>query len=325
MTRVFSGIQPSGVLTIGNYLGALRHFVVKQDTEETVFCIVDLHALTLPKEPEALRLQVRTLAATYLAVGIDPQKSILFVQSHVPEHAELAWLLQCMSYMGEVSRMTQFKEKAEGKESVPVGLFTYPVLQAADILLYDTNIVPVGEDQKQHIELCRDIATRFNQRFGNIFVIPEHQIPKVGAKIMALDDPTKKMSKSSPNPASYISLMDEPSVMKKKIMRAVTDTGRTIKSDPENQPGVANLLTMNALCSNRSIAELESLFAGKGYGDLKKDTAEAVVTTLSPIQNRVKDILETKELDEALTVGAERARIIASQTLTRVRKVMGLL
>lgn len=188
MTRVFSGIQPSGVLTIGNYLGALRHFVVKQDTEETVFCIVDLHALTLPKEPEALRLQVRTLAATYLAVGIDPQKSILFVQSHVPEHAELAWLLQCMSYMGEVSRMTQFKEKAEGKESVPVGLFTYPVLQAADILLYDTNIVPVGEDQKQHIELCRDIATRFNQRFGNIFVIPEHQIPKVGAKIMALDE-----------------------------------------------------------------------------------------------------------------------------------------
>ena len=324
MTRVFSGIQPSGILQIGNYLGALRHFVAKQDTEEKIFCIVDLHALTLPKEPEALRLQVRTLAATYLAVGIDPQKSILFVQSHVPEHAELAWLLQCMSYMGEVSRMTQFKEKAEGKESVPVGLFTYPVLQAADILLYDTNIVPVGEDQKQHIELCRDIATRFNQRFGNVFVIPEHQIPKVGARIMALDDPTKKMSKSSPNPASYISLMDEPSVMKKKIMRAVTDTGCTIKNDPENQPGVANLLTINALCSNRSIAELESLFAGKGYGDLKKDTAEVVVATLSPIQNRVKDILETKELDEALTVGAERARIIASQTLTRVKKAMGL-
>ncbi|MDP3486403.1 MAG: tryptophan--tRNA ligase [Bacillota bacterium] len=325
MARVFSGIQPSGVLTIGNYLGALRHFAVKQETEETVYCIVDLHALTLPKDPEALRLQIRTLAATYLAVGIDPKKSILFVQSHVPEHAELAWLLQCMSYMGEVSRMTQFKEKAEGKESVPVGLFTYPVLQAADILLYDTNIVPVGEDQKQHIELCRDIATRFNQRFGDIFVVPEHQIPKVGARIMSLDDPTKKMSKSSPNPASFISLMDEPSVMKKKIMRAVTDTGCEIKNDPENQPGVANLLTINALCSNRSIAELEALFAGKGYGDLKKDTAEVVVAALSPIQNRVRDILETTELDEALTVGAERARVIASQTLTRVKKVMGLL
>jgi len=325
MARVFSGIQPSGILTLGNYLGALKHFVIKQDTDETVFCIVDLHALTLPKDPVELRNQIRSLAATYLAVGIDPNKSILFVQSHVPEHAELSWLLQCMSYMGELSRMTQFKEKSEGKESVPVGLFTYPVLQAADILLYDTKVVPVGEDQKQHIELCRDIAMRFNQRFGEVLVVPEHQIPKLGARIMSLDDPSKKMSKSNPNPASYISLLDEPGVMRKKIMRAVTDTGREIKHDPENKPGVANLLTINALCSNRTIAELEAAFDGKGYGDLKKDTAEAVVATLEPIQQRVKEILATSELDAALATGAERARSIASQTLTRVKRVMGLL
>lgn len=324
MVRVFSGIQPSGILTLGNYLGALKHFVIKQQADDTIFCIVDLHALTLPQDPAALRKQVRTLAATYLAVGIDPAKSTLFVQSHVPAHSELAWLLQCMSYMGELSRMTQFKEKAEGKETVAVGLFTYPVLQAADILLYDTEVVPVGEDQKQHIELCRDIALRFNQRFGNVLVVPEHHIPKVGARIMSLDDPTKKMSKSNPSPASYISLLDEPSVMHKKIMRAVTDTGREITHDPENKPGVANLLTINALCSNRTIAELEGIFAGKGYGDLKKDTAEVVVSTLEPIQRRIVQLLDSPDLEDMLAHGAKKARALAEPTLDRVRRAMGV-
>lgn len=325
MARVFSGIQPSGIITLGNYLGALKHFVVRQHEHESFFCIVDLHALTLPQDPEALRQQIRTLAAVYLAVGIDPEKATLFVQSHVPAHSELGWLLQCMSYIGELSRMTQFKEKSEGRESVTVGLFTYPVLQAADILLYDTNFVPVGEDQQQHIELCRDIALRFNQRFGDVLVPPQHQIPKVGARIMSLDDPTKKMSKSNPNPASYISLMDEPEVIRKKIMRAVTDTGREIKYDPESKAGVSNLLVINALCSGRDIKELEVLFEGRGYGDLKKDTAEAVGNTLAPIQQRAKEILSApNELDAILARGAEKARQAAAPTLLRVQKAMGL-
>lgn len=325
MARVFSGIQPSGLITLGNYLGALKHFVARQHEHESFFCIVDLHALTLPQDPEALRQQIRTLAAMYLAVGIDPDKATLFVQSQVSAHSELSWLLQCMSYIGELSRMTQFKEKSEGRESVTVGLYTYPVLQAADILLYDTDFVPVGEDQQQHIELCRDIALRFNQRFGEVFVPPQHQIPKVGARIMSLDDPSKKMSKSNPSPASYISLMDEPEVMQKKIMRAVTDTGREIKHDPENKAGVSNLLVINALCSNREIKELEILFEGKGYGDLKKDTAEVVVSALAPIQQRAREFLAApRELEAVLAHGADKARQAAAPTLLRVQKAMGL-
>jgi tryptophanyl-tRNA synthetase len=324
MKRVFSGIQPSGVLTIGNYLGALQHFVKRQVDHESFYCIVDLHALTLPQDPQALREQVQRLAATYLAVGLDPRRSTLFVQSHVSAHSELAWLLQCVSYMGELNRMTQFKDKSEGRDSVSVGLYTYPVLQAADILLYDTDFVPVGEDQKQHIELCRDIAIRFNQRFGKVFVIPEHQIPKFGARIMALDDPTRKMSKSSEIPASYVSLMDSPDVIRKKIMRAVTDTGREVRYDPESKAGVSNLLVINSLCSNRSIAELETHFSGKGYGDLKKDTAEAVVEILSPIRQRTEDILASGQLEALLIEGAERARAVADNTLDRVRRAMGV-
>lgn len=324
MTRVFSGIQPSGVLTLGNYLGALKHFVVSQYEHEAFFCIVDLHALTLPQDPAELRQQIRTLAALYLAAGINPQRATLFVQSQVPAHSELAWLLQCMSYMGEVGRMTQFKEKSEGRETVPVGLFTYPVLQAADILLYDTNLVPVGEDQKQHIELCRDIALRFNHRFGDIFVVPEARIPKVGARIMSLDDPTKKMSKSNPSPASYISLLDDEDVVRKKIMRAVTDLGRDIVYDEENKPGVSNLLVINSLCSGRSIAELEGLFAEKGYGDLKKDTADAAVSVLGPIKRRAEEALAGSEIDEVLARGAAQAQEVAQGTLLRVQQALGL-
>jgi len=324
MARVFSGIQPSGILTIGNYLGALKHFVARQTQHEAFYCIVDLHALTLPQDPAVLREQVRTLAAVYLAAGLDPIQATLFVQSQVPEHSELAWLLQCMSYLGELGRMTQFKEKGEGRETVSVGLYTYPVLQAADILLYDTALVPVGEDQKQHIELCRDIALRFNQRYGDVFVVPEHQIAKIGARIMSLDDPSKKMSKSSPTPASYISLLDTPETMQKKIMRAVTDTGSEIKYDPEHKPGVSNLLVINALLSDRSLASLEELYAGKGYGALKKDTAEVVVAVLEPLRRRIHDYLESPELDSIMSNGAEKARAVASVTLRRVQKAMGL-
>ncbi len=324
MARVFSGIQPSGILTLGNYLGALKHFVSSQHEHEAFFCIVDLHALTTPQDPAELKQQIRTLAALYLAAGILPEKATLFVQSQVSAHSELAWLLQCMSYIGELSRMTQFKEKSEGREAVAVGLFTYPVLQAADILLYDTNIVPVGEDQKQHIELCRDIAVRFNQRFGDVFVVPEARIPKVGARIMSLDDPTKKMSKSNPSPASYISLLDEEDIVRRKIMRAVTDLGREIVYDEENKPGVSNLLVINSLCSGRSIPELESLFAGKGYGDLKKDTADAAVSVLGPIKRRAEEALAGSLIDEVLQAGAARARAVSQRTLLRVQQALGL-
>ncbi|HSL93930.1 MAG TPA: tryptophan--tRNA ligase [Bacillota bacterium] len=324
MKRVFSGIQPSGVLHIGNYLGALQHFVKRQDDHQSFYCIVDLHALTMPQDPGALRELVQRLAATYLAVGLDPQKATLFIQSHVSAHSELGWLLQCVSYMGELNRMTQFKEKSDGRDSVSVGLYTYPVLQAADILLYDTDYVPVGEDQKQHIELCRDIAIRFNQRFGKVFTVPEHQIPKFGARIMSLDDPARKMSKSNENAGSYVSLVDTPDIIRKKIMRAVTDTGKEVRYDPENKAGVSNLLVINSLCSERTIAELESHFEGKGYGDLKKDTAEAVIATVSPIRERTEEILSSGQLNDLLAEGAERARDVADRTLDRVRQAMGV-
>jgi len=324
MARVFSGIQPSGILTLGNYLGALKHFVISQHEHEAFFCIVDLHALTTPQDPAELKQQIRTLAALYLAAGILPEKATLFVQSQVSAHSELAWLLQCSSYMGELSRMTQFKEKSEERETVAVGLFTYPVLMAADILLYDTNFVPVGEDQKQHVELCRDIAVRFNQRFGEVFVVPQAQIPKIGARIMSLDEPTKKMSKSNPSSLSYISLLDDEADMRKKIMRAVTDLGREIIYDEDNKPGVSNLLVINALCSGRAVSELERLFAGRGYGDLKKDTADAVVSVLGPIQRRAKQIMAEGEVDDVMAIGAEKAVRIAVPTLQRVQRAMGI-
>lgn len=324
MKRVFSGVQPSGILTLGNYLGALKNFVKVQDKHDCLFCIVDLHALTMPQDPLVLRENVRRVAGLFLAAGIDPEKSTVFVQSRVHAHAELAWLLQCLTGFGELGRMTQFKDKSQGKESFSVGLFTYPSLMAADILLYDTDYVPVGEDQKQHLELTRDLAQRFNSRFGDLLTVPEPMIAKVGARIMALDDPTSKMSKSSSSPASYISMLDSPDIITKKLKRAVTDAGDEIRFDPEEKPGVSNLLSILSTCSGKTIPELEGEFAGKGYGHLKIATAEAVVTELEPLQKRFLDIMESGILDVALDKGAHRANDLAAATLFRVQQAMGL-
>lgn len=323
MKRVFSGVKPSGNLTLGNYLGAMRHFVAMQDDYECFYSVVDLHALTVPQEPEELRQQAISLAALYLAVGIDPKKSTLFIQSQVPAHAELGWLLQCMSYMGELGRMTQYKEKAREQESVTVGLFTYPALMAADILLYQTDVVPVGEDQKQHVELTRDIAIRFNNRFGEVFKVPEPLIPSIGARIMSLSEPHKKMSKSS-NSMGDIHLLDEPNVIKKKINRAVTDSEAVVRYDPENKPGVSNLLVIHALCSGESVAALEERYQGQGYGALKKGTLEAVLAVLEPIQARYRQLMASDEIYDILAAGAAKAREAAAPTLKRVKEVMGL-
>ncbi|NLW17532.1 MAG: tryptophan--tRNA ligase [Firmicutes bacterium] len=323
MKRVFSGVQPSGQLTLGNYLGAMRHFVALQDEYECFYSVVDLHALTVPQDPEALRQQAISLAALYLATGIDPQKSTLFIQSQVPAHAELAWLLQCVSYMGELNRMTQYKEKAEQQESVTVGLFTYPALMAADILLYQADVVPVGEDQKQHVELTRDIAVRFNNRFGEIFTVPEPLIPKVGARIMSLAEPQKKMSKSLDS-VGNIYLLDEPNVIKKKINRAVTDSEAEVRYDPANKPGVSNLMVIHALCAGQSVAAIEEQYQGQGYGALKKGTFEAVLSVLEPIQARYRQLIESDEIYDILAAGAVKAREVAAPTLERVKQAMGL-
>ncbi|NLY54200.1 MAG: tryptophan--tRNA ligase [Firmicutes bacterium] len=326
MQRVFSGVKPSGIITLGNYLGAMRNFVEMQADYECYYSVVDLHALTVPQDPQALRQQALTLAALYLAIGIDPQQATLFVQSHVPAHAELGWLLQCSSYMGELSRMTQFKDKAAEQESVTAGLFTYPTLMAADILLYQADVVPVGEDQKQHLELTRDIAIRFNNRFGETFTVPEPVIPKVGARIMSLTDPTKKMSKSD-NPASYISLLDEPNVIKKKINRAVTDSESVVRYDPDNKPGVSNLLVIHALCAGETVTSLEDRYSGQGYGVLKRDTIDAIVAVLEPIQARYRELMagDGEQVLAILRQGAERADAVAQATLRRVQAAMGLI
>ena len=263
MKRVFSGVQPTGNIHLGNYLGALKQFVELQDDHECIYCIVDEHAITVPQDPKALREHILDVAALYLAVGVDPKKSIVFVQSDVPGHAELGWVLTCQSYTGELSRMTQFKDKSKNKESAPTGLFTYPVLMAADILLYDTDIVPVGNDQKQHIELCRAIATRVNNTYTQTVVIPEGRYLKEGARIMALDDPTKKMSKSAENIHSRISLLDDPAKIKKSIMKATTDSDGVVKFDVENKPGISNLLNIYSVLSGISVADLEAKYEGK--------------------------------------------------------------
>ncbi|WP_434579165.1 tryptophan--tRNA ligase [Thermoanaerobacterium thermosaccharolyticum] len=324
MQRVFSGVQPTGDIHIGNYLGAMRQFVKLQNDYSCLFCIVDLHALTVPQDPEILRKKSIELAGLYLAIGLDPKKVIIFVQSHVPEHPELAWLLQCMTYFGELGRMTQFKDKSKGKETVSVGLFTYPDLMAADILLYDTNFVPVGNDQKQHLELTRDIAIRFNNRFGETFVVPEPMIMKTGSRIMSLTEPDKKMSKSSENQYSKINLLDEPSQIKKKIMRAVTDSENVIRYDPENKPGLSNLLTLYSSFTDISIEEAEARFKGQGYGTLKKELADVIVERLSEIQNNYKN-LDLNYINEVLKEGAEKASSIARVTIERVKDKMGLL
>ncbi|WP_067932159.1 tryptophan--tRNA ligase [Alicyclobacillus kakegawensis] len=325
MKKVFSGIQPSGTLTIGNYLGAMRHFVSLQDEADCLFCVVDMHAITIPQDPKQLLHNTRSLAALYLAAGIDPKKSVLFVQSHVPAHAELGWLLQCVVHYGELGRMTQFKDKSDKAEVVTAGLFTYPALMAADILLYQTDLVPVGEDQKQHLELTRDLAERFNNRYGETFTVPEPMIPKLGARIMSLEDPLKKMSKSDTRPGAYISMLDDPDVIRKKISRAVTDSEREVRYDVDNKPAISNLLTIYSLFSGQSVAELEAQYQGQGYGPFKRDLGEAVVAGLAPIQARYREILESGEVDEILREGAERAAEKCRDTLRLVKERIGFL
>ena len=324
MKRVFSGVQPTGNIHLGNYLGALKQFVELQDDHECIYCIVDMHAITVPQDPKALKEHILDVAALYLAVGVDPKKSIVFVQSDVPGHAELNWVLTCNSYTGELSRMTQFKDKSKNKESAPTGLFTYPVLMAADILLYDTDVVPVGNDQKQHIELCRDIAGRINSKYPKTFVMPDGRFLKAGARIMALDDPTKKMSKSAENIHSRISLLDEPSKIKKSIMKATTDSEGVVRFDVENKPGISNLLNIYSVLSGESIEDLEKKYEGKGYGDFKKDLVEVTVNALAPIKERYEEIRHSQELLDILAEGAVKADAIAKETMKRVKKNFGL-
>lgn len=324
MQTIFSGIQPSGTITLGNYIGALRQFVELQDEYNCYFCIVDQHAITVPQDPVQLRKNIKSLAALYIAVGIDPEKVTLFIQSEVPAHAQAGWMLQCVTYIGELERMTQFKDKSAGKEAVVAGLLTYPPLMVGDILLYNTDLVPVGEDQKQHLELTRDIAERFNKKYNDIFNIPEVRIPKEGARIMSLQDPLKKMSKSDPNQKAFISLLDEPKLIEKKIKSAVTDSEGIVKYDKENKPGISNLLTIYSIFSNKSIEEIEMDYEGKGYGDFKGDLAKVVVEAIEPIQKKYYELLDSPELDEILDRGAEKAASVASKTLKKMENAMGL-
>ena len=324
MKRVFSGVQPTGNIHIGNYLGALKQFVELQEDHECIYCIVDEHAITLPQDPEELRKHILDVAALYLAIGIDPKKSIIFVQSQVSQHAELGWILCCSSYTGELSRMTQFKAKSGGKESVGTGLLVYPVLMAADILLYDTDIVPVGNDQKQHIELTRDIAIRVNNKYGETFVVPDGRFMKEGARIMALDDPTAKMSKSAQNEHSRISLLDEDSKIKKSIMRATTDSDGELRFDPEEKPGVSNLLNIYSAFSGTSVDEILASQNWRGYGDLKKELVAVTQEALAPIRKNFEEIRYSDELIKVLEDGAERASAIAEPVMQRVRDKFGL-
>ncbi len=323
--RVFSGIQPSNTPTLGNYVGAIRNWVADQQIYDNIFCVVDLHAITVPQNPAELRANTRQLAGILLACGIDPQRSALFVQSHVAAHAELAWILDCITPLGWLNRMTQFKVKAgEERESASAGLYTYPVLMAADILLYHTDVVPVGEDQVQHVEITRDIASTFNHRFGETFTEPKALIREVGARIMALDEPEKKMSKSG-SEGSYISLLDSPAVIRKKIARATTDSERTIVFD-ERRPGIYNLLTIYQALGTETPEQIEAEFAGKGYKEFKQALADRVVATLEPIQARYAGLMgQPGELDRILADGAERVRPIAERTLREVKERVGLL
>ena len=324
MKRVFSGVQPTGNLHIGNYLGALKQFVELQDDHECIYCVVDMHSITVPQDPKELKSHTLDIAALYMAVGIDPKKSIIFAQSTVPGHAELNWILTCNSYTGELSRMTQYKQKSHGAESAPTGLFMYPVLMAADILLYDTDIVPVGNDQKQHIELTRDLAIRINNKYGETFVVPEGRFMKAGARVMALDDPTAKMSKSAPNEMSRISLLDEPNKIKKAIMRSTTDSEGVIRFDIENKPGISNLLSIYSAFSGKTVEQLETNYEGSGYGQFKKDLVEVAVDALTPIRERFLEIRNSQELLDVMKSGAERANAIAEPVVKRAKERFGL-
>lgn len=330
MTKtIFSGIQPSGTPTIGNYIGAMRQFIPLQEEYNCFYCIVDEHAITVPQDRLKLRQQTKSLAALYLAIGLDPEKATIFIQSEVPAHAEAAWIVQCNTTIGELERMTQFKDKSAKNEKagVSVGLLTYPPLMVADIVLYQTNLVPVGEDQKQHLELTRDFVQRFNNRYGNnneILTFPEVHIPEAGGRIMSLQEPTKKMSKSDENQKGFISMLDEPKVIRKKIKSAVTDSSGIIEYNKEDKPGVSNLLTIFSSFTNEPIADIVERYEGVGYGKFKEDLAEAVVSVLEPIQQRHNELLTSEELDKVLDKGADSAQFVANKTLRKMKNAVGL-
>lgn len=325
--RIFSGVQPSGCITIGNYIGAMKNWVKLQDEYDCAYCIVDMHAITVPQDPKSLRVRCTDFLSQYIACGLDPKKNILFMQSHNPAHAELAWVLMCNSYMGELSRMTQFKDKTKNKqnESIGAGLFTYPVLMAADILLYGTDLVPVGVDQKQHLELTRDIAIRFNNTYGNVFTVPEAYISKTGAKIMSLQEPTKKMSKSDENPKAYIKITDEPDVIMKKIKSAVTDSEMCVKRG-EGKDGIENLMSIMSAVTGKTFDEIETQYEGKNYGVFKTDVAECVIEELRPVLAEYKRIsLDKAYLEEVYKQGAEKARWSSQRMLNKVYKKIGFI
>lgn len=324
MKKLFSGVQPTGTITLGNYIGAFRQFIALQDDYDCVFCIVDQHAITVAQDPSELSKHIRSLAALYLAVGIDPEKSTLFIQSEVPAHAQAGWIMQCISYIGELERMTQFKDKSDGKDAVSAALLTYPPLMAADILLYQSNIVPVGDDQKQHVELTRDLAERFNKRYGEILTIPEIQLPKSGARIKSLQDPLKKMSKSDPNQKATIRILDTPKEIEKKIKSSVTDSEGIVAFDPENKPGVSNLLSIESALTDVSIELLVQKYNGKGYGDFKASVAQVIIDHFAPIQARYEELLNSSELDDILDRGADKANKLARETLSKMESAMGL-
>ncbi|MGY3723897.1 tryptophanyl-tRNA synthetase [Granulicatella balaenopterae] len=324
--KIFSGVQPSAIPTIGNYIGAMKHFVDLQDDYDCTYCIVNQHAITVPQDPKKLKQQTRSLAALYIALGLDPNKSTIFVQSEVPAHAQAAWIVQCNVGIGELERMTQYKDKSQKQESVSAGLLTYPPLMVADIVLYNADAVPVGEDQKQHLELTRDFVNRFNSRYGNgnqLLVLPEPLIPKEGARVMSLQTPTKKMSKSDKNIKEYISLLDEPKVIRKKIKSAVTDSSGVISYDPIEKPGVSNLLTIYSAFTNQSIPELVKQYDGVGYGQFKTDLGDAIVAVLEPIQEKYYALLDSDELDAILDEGAKKANLVANKTLHKMERAIG--
>ncbi|BAQ10273.1 tryptophanyl-tRNA synthetase [Bacillus sp. OxB-1] len=324
MTTIFSGVQPTGIITLGNYIGAFRQFVEVQHEADCIFSIVDQHAITVQQEPDELKKAIRSLAATYIASGIDPEKSVLFIQSEVPAHAQAGWIMQCVSYIGELERMTQFKDKSEGQEGVSAALLTYPPLMAADILLYNTDVVPVGEDQKQHLELTRDLAERFNRRYGEVLTIPEVRIPKNGARVKSLQDPMKKMSKSDPNKRGTLYLLDTAKEIEKKIKSAVTDSEGVVRFDVAEKPGVSNLLTIESVLSDVAIDDLVAKYEGLGYGAFKAGVAEAVAAHLAPVQEKYYELLDSTILDDILDKGAEKANAIASATLQKMEAAMGL-
>lgn len=332
MKTIFSGIQPSGIPTIGNYIGAMKQFKMLQENYDCFFCIVDEHAITVPQDRLKLRKQILQLASLYIAVGLDPKQATIFLQSEVPAHAEAAWIVQCNTSIGELERMTQFKDKSQknGKTSVSAGLLTYPPLMVADIILYNSDLVPVGEDQKQHLELTRDFVERFNTRYGTasqpILTLPEVKIPKkdAGGRIMSLQEPTKKMSKSDSNTKGFISMLDEPNVIRKKIRSAVTDSSGKIEYDPENKPGISNLLVIYAAMTEEPIEEIAAKYADSGYAEFKNDLAEVVVAVLEPIQARYEELLVSEELQDILDEGAEKAQFVANKTLRKMRNAVGL-